>query len=85
MKNLKLDPFLYKDTCEEHGKNVNFIVEPKEVNDEPAIDFKKKTISFVFYCKKCWLAYGNDASAWRSTVTFEQFNEMFGYKLLPDN
>jgi hypothetical protein len=79
MKNLRLDPFLYRDTCEEHGKNVPFIVEPQEV------DFQSKEIRFVFYCKKCWHAYGGDASAWRGTLSFEKYNEMFGYKLIPDN
>jgi len=86
MKNLRLDPFLYRDTCEEHGKNVPFIVEPREIKEgEPSRNFKEWKVSFVFYCKKCWHAYGLDASAWRGSLSFKEYNEMFGYKLLPDN
>ena len=79
MKSLRLDPFLYSDECEEHGKNVPFIVEPQTIN------FKEKNVYFVFYCKKCYHKYGVNASAWRSTVTFEQYNELFGNKIYPDN
>lgn len=79
MKNLRLDPFLYNDDCEEHGKNVPFIVEPQN------IDFKLKQVLFVFYCKKCYHKYGMESSAWRSNVSFNDFNELFGYTILPDN
>jgi hypothetical protein len=78
MKNLRLDPFLYRDTCEEHGKNVPFIVKPMEVSEyEPSRDYKTGKVSFVFYCKKC--------SAWRGVYTIEEYDEYFGYTLLPDN
>jgi hypothetical protein len=79
MRNLRLDPFLYRDECEEHGKNVKFIVEPQEV------DFSKKEVRFVFYCKKCWHEYGENASAWRGVLPFKEYNDFFGYILVPDN
>lgn len=79
MKNVRLNPFLYTDNCEEHGKSVPFIVEPQEV------DFVLKEVRFVFYCKRCYHKYGNDSLAWRGTLSFKDYNEMFGYILVPDN
>lgn len=79
MENLHLDPFLYNDECEEHGKNVPHIVEPQ------VIDFVSKKIHFVFYCKKCFHKYGTNAVAWRASVTFKEFNDYFGFIVHPDN
>jgi len=78
MKNLRLKPLLYEDECEHHGITP-FIVE------QQSADFVEKKISFVFYCKKCWLDCGNDATAWSATLTFEQYNNMFGFTESPDN
>lgn len=78
MKVPKLKPMLYIDECEEHGKT-KFIVEQQELN------VKAKTFTFVFYCKKCWLAYGNDCIAWKSTVTIDEYNTLFGFDTRDDN
>lgn len=86
MINFRLDPFLYRDTCEEHGKNVPFVVKPMEVSEyEPSRNYKTGKVSFVFYCKKCYQQYGLNASAWRGVYTLEEYDEYFGYTLLPDN
>lgn len=71
MIKLKLNPLLYEDTCEKHGKT-KFIV------DQQCFDFKKKKVEFVFYCKKCWLKLGLDCPAWVTTMTIAEYNEYFG-------
>lgn len=78
MKNLRLDPFLCIEECEEHGKT-NFIVEPQDIN------LKDLKVTFVFYCKKCWHKYGTNCTAWKSTVTTKEFNDIFGFKIAQDN
>ncbi len=77
MNTPRLKPFLYKDECEKHGKNVNFIVEPQ------GIDMKTKTIAFIFYCKKCWHIEGVETCAWRSVLTFKEYNDHFGFNQNP--
>lgn len=78
MKNLRLKPLLYEDECEHHGITP-FIVE------QQSADFVEKKISFVFYCKKCWHIFKENTPAWSATLTFDQYNNMFGFTESPDN
>ena len=78
MKIPKLKPLLYIDECEEHGKT-KFIAEQQE------LDPIHKTITFVFYCKKCYFAYGQDCQAWKTTCSTEDYNTYFGFDNRSDN
>ena len=77
MKTPRLKPLLYKDVCEEHGETA-FIVEQQEIN------FLTSEVTFVFYCKKCWLrnvdkGQPNETIAWKTTVSIKEYNRYFGF------
>lgn len=78
MKTPRLKPLLYVDECEQHGKT-NFIVEQQN------FDFKKKKVTFVFYCKKCWNMYGQECPAWQTSMTIDEYNDYFGFNTGADN
>lgn len=78
MKLLRLNPLLYIDTCESHGETP-FIVEQQE------LDPINQKISFVFFCKACWIEKGLDCAAWKSTVSVKEYNDYFGFNTQPDN
>lgn len=74
----RVKPFLYKDECDVHW-NTNFIVELE------LLDFKKGTVTFIFYCKKCWLENPEEVQAWRATLKIVEYNKYFGFIHNPDN
>ncbi len=75
MENLHLDPFETHHDCEVHGKNVIIVIQPRK------IDFVKKEIVFIYFCKRCQKI--GKADAWRSRLSFSDFNELFGYDDFP--
>lgn len=83
MNTPRLRPLIYKDTCDKHGET-GFIVEQQDFN------FKKKKVTFVFYCKKCWLEYSvknlqHLTPAWQTSMTLDEYNGYFGFNYGIDN
>jgi hypothetical protein len=78
MKLPRVKPFLYKDECDNHG-HTNFIVELQ------MLDFKNGTVTFIFYCKKCWLEDPDNVSAWQAVLKISEYNKYFGFTSHTDN